>query len=138
MHHQWVHDYNAEEHWAHRTREDGRRSPEDVLGKLVLLRYDRNELHQIFYTTRFMRRVDQHGYVHFRQWRIYGEYGIARQRAVVWLYGETLTVVFNDTPLAQYRVTYQPDLVHLRTVQEPHLFDTIYRSAPRVLWHLDG
>jgi transposase InsO family protein len=134
VHQQWVHDYNAEDHWAHRARADERRSPQDVLGKLVLVRYDPNELHRIFYTTRFTRRVDTHGYVQFRQWRIYGEYGVAGQRTVIWLYGETLTVVFNDTPLAQYRVTYQPDLVHLRTVTDPQLFDTIYRSAQLLLW----
>ncbi len=49
VHRQWVLDYNAEEHWAHHTREDGRRSPEDDLGKLVVLRYDPNELHPIFH-----------------------------------------------------------------------------------------
>jgi putative transposase len=28
----WVHDYNTQEHWAHQKRQDGRRSPKDVLG----------------------------------------------------------------------------------------------------------
>lgn len=91
-------------------------------------------LHRIFHTTRFTRRVDAAGYVQFRQWRIYSEYGLAAHQVAVWLYGDTLTLVFDDTALAQYRVRYQPDAKHLRTVMEPQLFDTIYRSAQLALW----
>jgi hypothetical protein len=31
-HDRFVEDYNAQAHWAHRKREDGRRSPSEVLG----------------------------------------------------------------------------------------------------------
>jgi hypothetical protein len=55
-------------------------------------------MHRTFYTTRFGRRLDRHGYVRFRNWRIYGEHGLPGQVAVVWLYGETVTVAFRDTP----------------------------------------
>lgn len=65
---------------------------------------------------------------------MYGEPGLPGQAAVVWLYGETLTVAFGDTPLAQYRVQYQPDLRQLRTVDEPRVFDTPYRSPQLPLW----
>jgi transposase len=109
VHWQWVQDYNAEDHWAHRTRPDGRHSPREVLGDLVLLRYTPDVLHRIFHTTRFTRHVDAAGYVQFRHWRIYGEYGVAGQDAVVWLYQETLTVTYGDTPLARnfsYYVEY--------------------------------
>jgi transposase InsO family protein len=136
VHRQWVQDYNAEDHWAHRTRADGRHSPEAVLGKLRLDPYAPDVLHRIFHTTRFHRRVDAQGYVQFRQWRVYGEYGLAGQVAAVWLYADTLTIVFEDTTLAQYRVSYQPDALHLRTVTEPQLFETIYRSAQLELWSL--
>ena len=137
VHWHWVQDYNAEDHWAHRTRDDGRHSPREVLGDLVLLRYAPDVLHRIFHTTRFPRQVDAAGYVQFRHWRIYGEYGLAGQDAVVWLYGETLTVTYGDTPLAQYRVSYQPDAGRLRTITEPQVFDTIYHSAQLPLWDLD-
>jgi putative transposase len=32
IHERWVQDYNEQSHWAHREREDGRRSPQEVLG----------------------------------------------------------------------------------------------------------
>ncbi len=137
VHRQWVLDYNAEDHWAHRQRADGRHSPREVLGDLVILRYAPDVLHRIFHTTRFTRQVDAAGYVQVRHWRIYGEYGLAGQVVVVWLYHETLTVTYGDMPLAQYRVSYQPDAKHLRAVAEPQLFDTIYHSSQLPLWALD-
>jgi hypothetical protein len=136
VHRQWTLDYNAEDHWAHRTRQDSRRSPEAVLGKLHLDPYPPDVLHRIFHTTRFRRQLDTLGYLRFRHWRIYAEYGLAGQVALVWLYGDTLTVVFDDTALAQYRVSYQPDAKHLRTVMEPQLFATIYQSTQLPLWTL--
>lgn len=136
VHQQWMDDYNAQAHWAHRQREDGRRSPEEVLGRVFGRTYPLQDLHRTFYTLRFQRRFDLLGYVRFRQWRIYGEYGVARQTAVVWLYGETLTVACGDIALAVYRVSYQPDLKHLRTLTEPQLFDTCYRSPQQPLWEL--
>ncbi len=61
------------------------------------------------------------------------------ERAAVWLYGEHLTVEFADEPLARYRVTYQPDKRHLKTVADPHLFETSHRSPQLPLWELgDG
>jgi transposase InsO family protein len=32
VHDRWLADYNAQQHWAHRSRRDGRRSPQEVLG----------------------------------------------------------------------------------------------------------
>lgn len=135
-HEQWLADYNFQAHWAHRERQDGRQSPAEVLGWVQGRVYLPEDLHRTFCTTRFRRMVDRAGYIRFRHWRIYGELGLARRAAVVWLYGETLTVSFEETAVSNYRVSYQPDLRHLRTVEEPQLFVTPYRSPQLPLWEL--
>ncbi|MDP9382077.1 MAG: hypothetical protein M3Q29_18425 [Chloroflexota bacterium] len=57
----------------------------------------------------------------------------------MWLYGENLTLEYADEPLSRYKVTYQPDNSHLRTVGEPQLYDTPHRSPQPPLWELgDG
>lgn len=137
VHDRWVADFNFQAHWAHRQRDDGRHSPAEVLGWVHGRVYTPADLHRTFYTTRFGRRLDQHGYVRFRNWRMYAEQGLPGQAAVVWLYGETLTVAVGDTPLAQYRVQYQPNLRQFRTVDEPCVFDTPYRSPQLPLWDVD-
>lgn len=100
------------------------------------------ELHRLFYRTRFGRTLDRMGYLRFRHWpgalwAAYGEHGLARDRAAVWLYGEAQTIEFADEPLAQYRVRYRPDKAHLRAVEEPRVFETAYRSPQLALWALD-
>ena len=74
-------------------------------------------MHRIFYTPRFGRILDKAGYVRFRCWRLYGEAGLARRPAAVWLYRETLTVEFADQPIAQYSVAYQPGDTILETAR---------------------
>ena len=108
-HDRWVADYNYQDHWAHRERQDNRHSPSQVLGWVIGNNYALDELHRIFYATRFERVLNQAGYARFRHWQVYGERGLARQRVAVWLYEQRLTVAFSDEPLAQYSVEYEPD-----------------------------
>ncbi len=136
VHDQWVVDYNYQVHWAHQERDDDRRSPRDVLGWVSGREITPEELHRLFYRTRFGRKLDKLGYVRFRHWRVYGEAGLAKEYAAVWLYAETLTIEFADEPLAQYTVRYQPDKAHLLTVEKGRLFERPYRSAQLPLWEL--
>jgi transposase len=135
-HDRWVVDFNYQVHWAHREREDNRQSPAEVLGWVHGRQVTPEELHRIFYATRFARQLDRAGYVRFRHWRVYGERGLAGDAAVVWLYGETLTVSFADEPLAQYTARYQPNRRHLASVTELERFETPYQSPQPPLWNL--
>ncbi len=121
----------------HQERGDDRRSPRDVLGWVSGREIAPEELHRVFYRTRFGRKLDKMGYVRFRHWRVYGEQGLGKEHAAVWLYGETLTIEFADEPLARYRVRYRLDKKQLRAVEEPHLFETPFRSPQLALWELD-
>jgi len=132
----WTANYNAQEHFAHQHRPEARRSPAAVLGFVQGRHVAPEELHRIFYRTRFRRVVDRLGYLRFRHWRVYGERGLAGEPVAVWLYDTSLTIEFADEVLAQYRVTYQPDKRHLATVDEPRLFTTPHRSPQPYLWQL--
>lgn len=78
-HDTWREDYNAQRHWAHESRQDGRRSPEAVLGfYTALLRHREEDLRRAFFCTRSSRVLDALGYVRFswtggstgrRRWR---------------------------------------------------------------------
>jgi len=134
VHDHWVTAHNFQDHWAHRERPEDRRSPAAVLhrvcGKLVAP----EELHRIFYSTRFGRVLDRAGYARFRRWRVYAEDGLRGKPIAVWLYAEHLTLVYNDEPLARYRVTYQPDKRRLQSVTPKERFATPYRSPQEPLW----
>jgi hypothetical protein len=83
VHDQWVGDCNYQSHWAHQEHTDGRRTPRDVLGGVSGREIAPEELHRLFYRTRFGRKLDKPGYVRFRHWRVYGEHGLASEDAAV-------------------------------------------------------
>jgi len=136
VHETWVHDFNHQDHWAHRQRQDGRQSPAEVLSWVRGRIWDAPELHRIFYTVRFDRVLDRAGYVRFRHWRLYAEDGLAREAVMVWLYADRLTVAYADQPLAYYRVRYAADGYTLEEVAEPELLATDFRSPQLSLWVL--
>src|SRR6266571_834283 len=136
-HERFVTDYNAQPHWAYRKRDDNRLSPAEVLGQETSKLRTPEQLHRIFYATRHLRRLDRLGYAHFRRWKLYGEETLARHPAVIWLHGDTLTVEYEETPLTQYTVRYQPDKKHFKAIPDARRFETPYRSPQEWLWELD-
>jgi putative transposase len=120
-HERWVQDYNHQSHWAHREREDGRHSPSEVLGWVTGVRYREEDLRRAFFSTRFSRILDSLGYARFRNWRIYGEEGLARREAALWLGAESLTVEYGGEPLSRYEVKYQPGSGQLVAITRPTL-----------------
>jgi putative transposase len=97
-HERWLVDFNSQVHWAHQKRTDGRRSPAEVLGWATGKPISEEELKRAF-TVRLKRTLDRQGYLRFRNWRIYGERGLSRERIVLWLCDEQLRLEFADTPL---------------------------------------
>jgi putative transposase len=67
-------------------------------------------------------------YIHRRQ---------SWENLVIWLHGDALTVEYQETPLAQYTVRYQPDRTHFKAVPESRRFETPYHSLQGRLWELD-
>jgi len=133
-HAKWVADHNYQPHYAHKDRQDNRLSPAEVLGWVRGKVRTSEELHRIFYETRHLRWLNTAGFLKFRHWRLYGEYGLAKRQVVIWLYEEHVTVEFADAPLAQYQVEYQPNKKDLRQVTPKRLFETPYQSPQLPLW----
>ena len=126
-HDAWREDYNAQGHWAHEKREDGRRSPEAVLGfYTALLRHREEDLRRAFFSTRSTRVLDPLGYVRFLDWRLYGEEALPRREVAVWLQPESLTLEYGGRPLSSYDVELSRETGKLETVGGARLFGTPY------------
>jgi putative transposase len=123
-HERWVHDYNHQDHWAHLGREDGRRSPMEVLGWLSEVRYRPEDLERAFFSSRFTRVLDGLGYARFRHWRLYGEEGLAKKETALWLQEESLTLEYRGQPLSRYDVAFEGGTEDLRAVTRATLFET--------------
>jgi len=142
MHDQWVTAHNWQPHWAHRQRKDGRHAPGEVLGFVHGRVWTAAELDRAF-RFRSGRTVDKHGYVRYRNWKLYAERGLPGRPVVVWRCGDHLLIEHQDEPLAQFAVAVQPDGRHLTRVVDPRLFENRFASpqpflldVSAVVWHL--
>ena len=126
-HDTWREDYNAQRHWAHEGREDGRHSPQDVLGfYTALLRHRDEDLQRAFFSTRFIRVLDALGYIRFLDWKLYGEEALAKKEAAVWLQPGSLTLEYGDQTLSVYDVELAPETGKPTAVGSARLFETTY------------
>src|SRR5579859_6434525 len=101
-HRTWWVNYNREHHFAHRTRQDGRHSPEAVLRGVLGRTYPDEVLSRVLYATQFTRSFDARGYVRFKNWRFFGEDGLAGEQVSVWIYEGTLKIEYQATALSEY------------------------------------
>jgi hypothetical protein len=129
-------DYNLQAHRAHQKRKDGKHCPSAVLGLIHGVWCDEDELDRLF-RLRTERVFDQGGYLRYKRWRIHGERGLAGARGAVWLFGEVLTVAYDEEPLAQYQVKYARESRRIAAVTEERIYPPRYPSPQLYLWALD-
>src|SRR5215216_5027273 len=144
-HDRFVLDYNAQEHFAHQRREDGRRSPGEVLSWISGIRFHPEDLERAFFSERFSRVLDASGYATLMRWRLYGEEALAGKEANLWLLENTLTLEHAGEPLSAYEVAHDaagsPDDARgrsgrLAAVRKPTLFETSYVAGQMRLFSL--
>lgn len=137
VHDRWIENYNVQRHFAHEGREDGRHSPVEVLSFLPgNLRYNAEDLHKAFFSTRHVRVLDPLGYARLMNWRIYGEEALAAREAALWLDEDNLTVEYQGQALSRYEVALQEKTGKLTQVGEVQLFETAHRRAQLRLFDL--
>jgi putative transposase len=136
-HDRWLESYNTQRHWAHRDREDDRRSPSEVLGWVTDVRYRQVDLEKAFFSTRFTRKLDAVGYARLKHWRVYAEEGLARCEVALWLSNEGLSIEYGGQILSSYDVSLSSGAAKLKDVTNPRLFVTRYHAPQLKLFALE-
>lgn len=137
-HDRWMADYNVQEHYAHRHRKDGRRSPAEVLSWVKRPRFQEEDLIRAFFSARHTRTVDMLGYLVLQRYRLYAEEGLAGMEVTVWMAEDEMTVEYNGEELSRYEVECEPAtgtsaVGRLRRVKGHTLFETtIVPFQPRL------
>ena len=134
---------NAQRHWAHEDRKDGRHSPEAVLGFYTGVRYHLEDLRHAFFETRFDRVLDALGYARLMHWRILGHEALAKKEVALWLSSDTLSMEHGGQALSRYEVEYKPSSAgrgqagKLIQVRRPELFETSFAAPQMRLFGLE-
>jgi hypothetical protein len=136
-HQTWWHNYNVENHYAHRKRQDGRHSPSAVLRGMLGRTVPEDVLSRALYATQFTRQIDRHGYVRFKHWKFFGENGLpVGEEVSVWVYEDTLKIEHQATTLSLYSIRLSPDQKDITEVKNARRLETHFRSPQLDLWRL--
>ena len=136
-HARFIETFNTTPHWAHQNREDGLRTPVDVLAWVHGRVVEPDRLRQVLRQVQLERRADRRGYISVQRFYIYAERGLARQRVSVWLYEGRLHIEYQQAMLARYTYRYDRKHKRLLAVEQPHIQRTIWASPQLELWELD-
>lgn len=136
-HDHWLERHNTQRHFAHEEREDGRRSPSEVLGTVRLVRHHPVDLSRAFFSTMLVRKLDASGYARVKHWRVYAEEGLARCEVAVWLGDGQMAVEYGGQTLSRYDVSLSRE-ARLEAVTNPRLFVTPYATTQPKLFALDA
>jgi putative transposase len=126
-HDRWLERHNTQRHFAHENRDDGRRSPHEVLGHVRVVRHHPTDLSRAFFSTMLVRKLDAAGYARVKHWRVYAEEGLASCEVAVWLGDGEMAIEYDGRTLSRYDISLSRE-AKLKVVTNPRLFATGYRS----------
>ncbi len=78
FHRELIRDHNRMPHWAHQHRNDGKKSPLEVLGDAKGAQIEPADLQRAFGQTYCQRMTDARGFVRIGRWKIYIEEALPR------------------------------------------------------------
>lgn len=133
----FIQTFNTTAHWAHRERDDGRKTPVAVLGGARGRELSPDTLRRLFRHLQFPRTVNQYGCVSVQRFYIYAEQGLAKQRVSVWIYEDRLQIEYQQTPLARYQCRLDRRQKALTAVSQPQLYPTPFVSPQLEFFELD-
>jgi transposase InsO family protein len=137
LHAAFIETFNTTRHGAHLEREDGRRTPVEVLEWVQGRPVERATLRRLFGEVQFLRMVNRYGFVSVQRFYIYAEPGLSRQRVSIWVYEGELRIEYQQTLLARYHCTYDQRQQRLQDVSHPVIYQTPFASPQLELLELD-
>jgi transposase InsO family protein len=137
LHAAFIETFNTTRHWAHQEREDGRRTPVEVLEWVRGRPVERATLRRLCGEVQFIRMVNRYGFVSVQRFYIYAEPGLSRQRVSIWVYEGDLRIEYQETLLARYRCVYHQRRRRLQNVSAPTLYATPFAAPQLELLELD-
>jgi putative transposase len=136
-HTEFIETFNTTRHYAHQEREDGRRTPAQVLAWVRGRMVEPERLQRLFRYVQFTRTVNRYGFVSIQRFFIYAEQGLSRQRVSIWIYEGNLQIEYQETLLAQYHGDYDWRKKGLQEVSQPTLYQTPFASPQLEMFELD-
>ena len=136
-HAEFVETFNTTPHWAHRERDDGHRSPVQVLQWIQGHAVGQARLRRLFGEVKLSRTVNRYGFVSVQRFYVYAEQGLSRQRVSICIFEGQLHIDYQETLLAKYLCDYDQRKQRPQAISHPVLYETAFASPQLELFQLD-
>lgn len=129
--------FNTTNHWAHRNREDGLKTPVAVLGWKRGEPVAPERLRSVFRHLQYSRKVNQQGLVSVQRYYIYAHRGLSSKRVAIWIYENRMHIEHKQTPLARYTVSLNRHNNSLTSITNPQIYPTSFQLPQLEMFELD-
>lgn len=136
VHRELIRDHNRLPHFAHRKREDGKRSPLEVLGGSRGTEIDKTGLHQAFSRQVWQRRTNEKGFIRVGRWRVFVEEGLPKTPVELIYWDGKLRAEYRQEKLAEYDCRWNEKEQRPKTIENPQHFETKYCSRQPELFEV--
>jgi hypothetical protein len=135
FHRELIRDHNRMPHWAHHHRNDGKKSPLEVLGDAKGAQIEPVDLQRAFGQRYCQRMTDARGFVRIGRWKIYIEEALPRTQIQLSFWEGRLRAEYQSQILAEYRCTWGKKSARRQRSHNP--FTTIILSQSRQMTLFD-
>jgi hypothetical protein len=111
--------HNRLPHWAHRLRNDGKKSPLEVLGEARGKEIEPVDLQRAFGQRYCQRKTDADGFVRIGRWKIYVEEGLPRAPVQLSYWNRRLRVEHQSQLLVEYQCKWGEKSTRPTAISQP-------------------
>lgn len=141
FHRELIRDHNRLPHWAHRFRNDQKRTPLEVLSTAQGKYVEPATLQRAFGQRYCQRRTDEHGFVRLGRWKIYVEEGLPKTPVQLSYWDGKLRAEYGEHLLTEYQCRWGKNDSRPVTLKNPapqaHPFQTRQQNLFDPLWLRD-
>jgi len=134
LHRELIRDHNRLPHFAHRRRQDEKKTPLEVLGSTRGREVESADLHRAFSRMSWNRTTDGRGFIRINRWKIYVEEGLPKAPIQVTYWDGKLRAEYGSHLLTEYRCRWDATAQRPKSISQLHLHEHPFHSRQPTLF----
>lgn len=134
FHRELIRDHNRLSHWAHHRRNDGKRSPLEVLGDARGKQIEPADLQRAFGQRYSQRMINARGFVRIGRWKIYVEEALSRVPIQLSYWNGRLRAEYQSQILTEYQCKWGEKSARPAAISEPLYHPHPFQSRQMTLF----
>jgi hypothetical protein len=134
FHRELIRDHNRLPHFAHRKRQDEKKTPLAVLGSARGREVEPADLHRALSRMGWNRTTDAHGFVRIGKWKIYIEEGLPKTPIQVTYWDGKLRAEYRSHFLTEYRCRWNSKAQRPKSISQPQFHEHPFQSPQMALF----